>query len=80
MKGGGNKADVAGWEVWGGQTLNAQTLSAFGCWRLVRCLPHHGIRSFYGTRVCSKGLLIWLRTDVDVEAETPILWPPDAKN
>ena len=65
-----------GWESWTTKKVEHQRIDAFEiwCWRRLWRDP-------WTARVNSKGNQPWIfigRTDV--EAETPILWPPEVRN
>ena len=69
-----------GCESWTIKKAEHQRIDAFelGCWRRLLRVPWTARRS---KPVHPKGDQSWVFTgSTDVEAETPILWPPDAKS
>ena len=70
-----------GCESWTIKKAENQRTDAFElwCWRRLLRVPWTARRSNWSvlTEICPKYSSFW-RTDV--EAETPMLWPPDSKN
>ena len=69
-----------GCESWTGKKAEHQRIDAFElwCWRRLLRVPWTARRS---NPVHPKGDQSWVFIEkTDVEAETPILWPSDAKN
>ena len=69
-----------GCESWTVKKAERRRIDAFElwCWRRLLRVPRTARRS---NPVHPKGDQSWVFTGVtDVEAETPILWPPDVKN
>ena len=69
-----------GYESWTIKKAERQRIGAFEvwCWRRLLRVPWTARRS---QSVYPKGNQSWVFTGrTDVEAETPVLWPPHAKN
>ena len=68
-----------GCESWTVKKAEHQSIYAFGlwCWRRLLRVPWTARRS---KQSILKEINPWCHWEDDVEAETPILWPPDKKN
>ena len=67
-------------ETWTIKKAECQRIDAFElwCWRRLLRVPWTARRS---KKVHAKGDQSWVFIDgTDVEAETPLFWPPDAKS
>ena len=66
-------------ESWTVKKAEHQSIYAFGlwCWRRLLSVPWTARRS---KQSILKEINPWCHWEDDVEAETPILWPPDKKN
>ena len=70
-----------GCESWTTEKAESQRIDAFElwCWRRLLRVPWTVRRS--NQSILNKGNQSWIFIGrIDVETETPILWPPDAKN
>ena len=71
---------IYGWESWTVKKAECQRIDAFElwCWRRLLCVPWTARRS--NNQSILKEISPEYSGTTDAKAETPLLWPPDAKN